>query len=41
VNKDEKIEAIIQPDRLEAVKEELFKTKVFKMTVGRVKGCGE
>jgi nitrogen regulatory protein P-II 2 len=36
-----KIEAIIQPDRLDAVKEELFKADVHKMTVSRVKGCGQ
>ena len=36
-----KIEAIIQPDRLDAVKEELFKADVHKMTVYRVKGCGQ
>ena len=36
-----KIEAIIQPERLNDVKEELFKAKVFKMTVHRVKGCGQ
>ncbi|MBF0216818.1 MAG: P-II family nitrogen regulator [Candidatus Omnitrophica bacterium] len=36
-----KIEAIIQPERLDAVKEELYKADVFKMTVSRVKGCGQ
>lgn len=36
-----KIEAIIQPERLEDVKNELFKAQVFKMTVHRVKGCGQ
>lgn len=36
-----KIEAIIQPERLEAVKEELFKANIHKMTVSRVKGCGQ
>lgn len=36
-----KIEAIIQPERLEAVKEELFKANVHKMTVSRVRGCGQ
>ncbi len=36
-----KIEAIIQPDRLDAVKEELFKVDIHKMTVSRVKGCGQ
>ena len=33
--------AIIQPERLEAVKEELFKAEVYKMTVSRVRGCGQ
>jgi nitrogen regulatory protein P-II 1 len=36
-----KIEAIIQPEKLDDVKKELFKAKVFKMTVHRVKGCGQ
>ncbi len=36
-----KIEAIIQPESLDAVKEELFKAEVHKMTVSRVKGCGQ
>ena len=36
-----KIEAVIQPERLDDVKEELFKANVFKMTVRRVKGCGQ
>jgi len=36
-----KIEAVIQPERLDDVKEELFKAGVFKMTVSRVKGCGQ
>ncbi len=36
-----KIEAVIQPERLDDVKEELFKASVFKMTVSRVKGCGQ
>ena len=35
------IEAIIQPDKLQKVKEELFKEKVTKMTVFRVKACGQ
>ena len=35
-----KIEAIIQPERLDDVKKELFHANVFKMTVRRVKGCG-
>ncbi|MBN2719301.1 MAG: P-II family nitrogen regulator [Deltaproteobacteria bacterium] len=33
--------AIIQPERLSYVKEELFKAEVRKMTVSRVKGCGQ
>jgi len=36
-----KIEAVIQPERLDSVKDELLKAKVFKMTVYRVKGCGQ
>ncbi|MEW5894355.1 MAG: P-II family nitrogen regulator [Candidatus Omnitrophota bacterium] len=36
-----KIEAIIQPERLEAVKKELFAASIHKMTVSRVKGCGQ
>ena len=36
-----KIEAVIQPERLEDVKTELFKADVFKMTVRKVKGCGQ
>jgi len=35
------IEAIIQPDCLEAVKAELKKENVHKMTVFHVKGCGQ
>ena len=35
------IEAVIQPDRLELVKEELAKAGVSKMTVFHVKGCGQ
>jgi len=35
------IVAIIQPESLELVKEELFKAHVHKMTVSRVKGCGQ
>ena len=33
--------AIIQPEKLQAVKEELFRAEVFKMTVSRVRGCGQ
>ncbi len=36
-----KIEAIIQPERLDDVKNELFKANISKMTVYRVKGCGQ
>ena len=36
-----KIEAIIQPDALNKVKEELFEAKIFKMTVHKVRGCGQ
>ena len=36
-----KIEAIVQPERLEAVKKELFKANIHKMTVYRVRGCGQ
>ena len=36
-----KIEAIIQPEKLDEVKEALFKAQVTKMTVSRVKGCGQ
>jgi nitrogen regulatory protein P-II 1 len=35
------VEAIIQPDSVEAVKKELKKIEVNKMTVFRVKGCGQ
>jgi nitrogen regulatory protein P-II 2 len=35
------ITAIIQPEKLEAVKKELFNSEVHKMTVSRVKGCGQ
>lgn len=33
--------AIIQPEKLEDVKYELFKAQIHKMTVSRVKGCGQ
>ena len=36
-----KIEAIIQPEALEKVKEALFDAEVHKMTVHRVRGCGQ
>lgn len=35
------IVAIIQPERLEPVKEALFKADIHKMTVSRVRGCGQ
>ena len=35
------IVAIIQPERLEMVKAELFKAQIYKMTVSRVRGCGQ
>lgn len=36
-----KIEAIIQPEALEDVKEALFEADIHKMTVHRVRGCGQ
>ena len=36
-----KIEAIIQPDALEGVKECLYEAEIYKMTVHRVRGCGQ
>jgi len=33
--------AVIQPERLDAVKEALFAVEVHKMTVSRVRGCGQ
>jgi len=36
-----KIEAIIQPEKLDDVKKELFKADVHKMTASRVSGCGQ
>lgn len=33
--------AIIQPEKLEAVKTALFNAEVLKMTVSRVHGCGQ
>ncbi|NIA19660.1 MAG: transcriptional regulator [Xanthomonadaceae bacterium] len=35
------VEAIIQPDKLQAVKEKLRDAGITKMTVFRVKGCGQ
>ncbi len=36
-----KIEAFIQPEQFEAVKKELFSAQVHKMSVSRVRGCGQ
>lgn len=36
-----KIEAIIQPEALDNVKEALFDANIHKMTVHRVRGCGQ
>ncbi len=33
--------AVIQPEKLDAVKEALFHAEVHKMTVSRVRGCGQ
>jgi nitrogen regulatory protein P-II 1 len=33
--------AVIQPEKLEAVKTALFNAEVYKMTVNRVRGCGQ
>ena len=33
--------AIIQPERLDATKEMLFNAEIHKMTVNRVRGCGQ
>lgn len=33
--------AIIQPEKLETVKTALFNAEVYKMTVNRVRGCGQ
>jgi nitrogen regulatory protein P-II 1 len=35
------IVAIIQPEKLEEVKNALFTAEICKMTVSRVKGCGQ
>jgi nitrogen regulatory protein P-II 1 len=35
------IVAIIQPEKLESVKQSLFNAEVHKMTVSRVHGCGQ
>ncbi len=36
-----KIEAIIQPEVLDKVKEALFDANIYKMTVHKVRGCGQ
>ena len=36
-----RIVAIIQPERLPEVKQALFNAEVTKMTISRVKGCGQ
>ncbi len=33
--------AIIQPEKLDTVKEALFHAEIHKMTVSRVRGCGQ
>ncbi|MHC4551305.1 MAG: P-II family nitrogen regulator [Planctomycetota bacterium] len=33
--------AIIQPEKLDAVKQSLFNSEIHKMTVSRVRGCGQ
>ncbi len=35
------VSAIIQPESLTSVKRELFHAEIFKMTVSRVRGCGQ
>ncbi len=35
------VTAIIQPEKLDDVKQALYNAEVFKMTVSRVKGCGQ
>jgi len=35
------ISAIIQPEKLDDVKQALFHAEIHKMTVSRVKGCGQ
>ena len=35
------ITAVIQPEKLDDVKQALFHAEVYKMTVSRVKGCGQ
>lgn len=33
--------AVVQPEKLDAVKDALFHAEVHKMTVSRVRGCGQ
>ncbi len=33
--------AIIQPEKLDSVKQSLFNSEIHKMTISRVKGCGQ
>ncbi len=35
------VSAIIQPEKLDDVKQALFNAEIHKMTVSRVKGCGQ
>lgn len=35
------IVAVVQPEKVDAVKEALFAAEVHKMTVSRVRGCGQ
>lgn len=35
------IVAVIQPEKLDIVKQALFNAEVYKMTISRVKGCGQ
>lgn len=35
------IVAVVQPEKMDAVKQALFNAEVYKMTVSRVRGCGQ
>lgn len=35
------IVAIVQPEKLDTIKEALFNAEVYRMTVSRVRGCGQ
>ena len=35
------IVAVVQPERLDSIKEALFHSEIYKMTVSRVRGCGQ